>query len=258
MEDSATLREGDIEPVEPAYRQVADRLRELVLSGELQPGERLPSETDLSTMFDVSRSTVREALRVLSSTDLITTRRGVTGGSFIAHPAPGDVAEYLEMSFNLLTGTQVVTVSELLEARALLEVPAARLAAERHDPDDLRRLTEALEEEHAAITDSFEGRRRFHERMLEASGNGLLSMLTQPLFTTLRSRFLRDRVPQAFWEQVIEDHQDIHEQISQGDGPGAAEAMAAHLNRLRDTYERIDRLAEGPALGGGTDRGGES
>lgn len=231
-----------VERIQPAYNQVASQIRELILSGELAPGEKLPNETDLAELFGVSRSTVREALRTLASRDLISTQRGVTGGSFIAKLEPDHIASYLETSFSLLSGTRVVSVNELLEARSLLEVPAARLAAERHNADDLERIRRALEDERDSLETAFEGHRQFHSSVLRATGNGLLEIMTRPIFTTLRTRFLRDRAPRAFWTTVFEDHAEILRLIESRDAERAGQAMQVHLDYLRATYEEIDSL----------------
>ncbi|HEY3480196.1 MAG TPA: GntR family transcriptional regulator, partial [Streptomyces sp.] len=76
----------------PAYQLLSDALRARIITGELKPGEKLPVEPDLSTQYGVSRSTVREALRLLASQNLIITTRGVAGGSFVAYPKPQQVA----------------------------------------------------------------------------------------------------------------------------------------------------------------------
>src|ERR1051325_7951226 len=73
----------------PAYQLLADELRADITSGRLQPGERLPPEPELCVKTGVSRSTVREALRLLARQHLIVTTRGVTGGSFVSHPDAG-------------------------------------------------------------------------------------------------------------------------------------------------------------------------
>lgn len=235
--------EGDgirVKRIEPAYRQVADQLRTLILQGQLGPGDRLPNEVELSEKFGVSRSTVREALRSLASQSLLTTQRGVTGGSFIAHPDAVDISSYLETSVGLLSSARVVAVSELLEARAILEVPAARLAAERRTDADLAHLREAVEQEEASVDSEFEGHRATHAAILEAAGNTLLEMLTQPLFAVLRTRFLRDQAPPAFWNDVCTEHRRILTAIEARDAEGAGAAMAEHLANLGRTYERID------------------
>ena len=80
---SAALR---VNRVQPAYQQVADQLRDRILDGSVAAGDRLPTEVELSEIFGVSRSTVREALRVLASRGLIRTTRGTTGGTFFGLP----------------------------------------------------------------------------------------------------------------------------------------------------------------------------
>ncbi len=84
--------------IRPAYEQVADQLRELVLSGKLGPGDRLPVEGSLSAEFGVSRSTVREAIRLLSSQSLVHTTRGPTGGTFVSEADPESIRQYLYTS----------------------------------------------------------------------------------------------------------------------------------------------------------------
>ena len=231
-----------VRQIAPAYRQVADQLRALILEGELSPGARLPNEPELSAMFGVSRSTVREALRALSSQNLITTTRGVAGGSVVAHPEPGHISDFLETSIGLLSGNRRVTVAELLEIRHLLEVPAARLAAARRSDEDVETLRATIDEERNSTVraESFEGRRAFHTTILNASGNGLLEIVTRPIFQVIATRFRRDAAPPDFWTAVHDDHERILEFIAQGDTDGAAQSMAEHLSHLATTYERID------------------
>ena len=87
---------GMVQPVLSAYRQVADQLRALIVTGQIRPGERLPSEASLANLFGVSRGTVREALRELSAQALVETSRGAAGGSFVTQPDPESVSEFLE------------------------------------------------------------------------------------------------------------------------------------------------------------------
>jgi DNA-binding transcriptional MocR family regulator len=94
-----------VQRVRPAYRQVADELRSQIMRGALAPGERLPSEAELSRAFGVSRSTVREALRSLTSQHLIETLRGVQGGSFVAAPDPARVVEDVGSALGVLVAT---------------------------------------------------------------------------------------------------------------------------------------------------------
>lgn len=228
-----------VSKVLPAYQQVANQLRSLILQGRLSPGDRLPNEAELCAHFGVSRSTVREALRLLASRDLVETTRGVTGGTFVSRVNPDKVREYLETSLGLMTGAQDVTALEMLEAREVLEVPSARLAAERAGADTVEALRKAVEREKDSRGrgPKFEEHRNFHQLVVEAADNELLSLMNQPVFLVLRARFLRPDIDQDFWLSVDDDHEDILEHIAEGDADGAAQAMRAHLRRIRPAYD---------------------
>ena len=228
----------------PAYHQVAEQLQGLIMRGTLSVGERLPSEGVLATQFGVSRSTIREALRGLSSQRLVHTKRGVNGGTFVAEPAYEHVQAYLETTIGLMSGADVVTVDEILEARELFEVPAARLAATRRDEDQLAGLKATLVPDGEADIDSgFEGHKEFHFAILKASGNRLLEVITLPVFSVLQTRFRRDRASPDLYASIVCDHQDIYDAIAASDAEASARCMHAHLERLRSMYERIDRAA---------------
>lgn len=111
----------------------------MIVQGRLRPGDRLPPEVELTARLQVSRSTLREALRVLSTQKLLTSARGVNGGTFVAGPAPQDVAGQLETSLTLLS-RGAVSLADLIEMRDQLEIPAAGLAARRRTPGQLERL----------------------------------------------------------------------------------------------------------------------
>lgn len=224
--------------VRPAYQQVADQLLELILSGTLSSGDRLPSEAKLSGIFGVSRSTVREALRVLASRDLIHTMRGTTGGTFVARVKFEQVSEYLETSLGLLTGSSEVSVSEMLEARELLEVPSARLAAMRRDDTHITAMREAIDREVVGRGRGvkFREHRTFHAIVVDAAGNGLLGVMTDPVFQVLQAQFLAPGITPEYWVEVDHDHEEILACIERGDGEGAAASMKAHLIRLRKAY----------------------
>lgn len=240
MSRSQAAEESRPLPVErllPAYRQVADQLRSLMVAGQLAPGDRLPSESELSDMFGVSRSTVREALRVLSSRDLVVTRRGSTGGSFVARVQPSSVADYLEASIGMMSGHQL-SVEEILEARELLEVPAAGLAAERRTERQVHDLQAALDREVESRERGvlFTEHRHFHVVVLAAAQNGLLGLMTEPMFRVLQGRLTRPGLAEDVWRGVDSDHSGIADCIVAGDVAGAQAAMSAHLRRLRDIY----------------------
>src|SRR5919106_481354 len=233
--------------VRPGYQQVADQLRELILEGRINAGERLPTESELTEMFGASRSTVREALRILSSQNLIVTARGAGGGTFLSPPQPPAGCDILEASFGLLSESEHLTVDHLLEAREILEVPAAGLAAVRRTEEHLAALRSCfpVRAEDASRAHLFEGNVRFHITIVEAAGNMVLPVITRPIFSVLRTRFLRDAAPPAFWKRVARDHREILAAIEAETEADARAQMERHLENLRPTYEEIDVGARG-------------
>jgi DNA-binding FadR family transcriptional regulator len=231
--------------VRKAYEQVADQLRELIVSGQLARGERLPNETVLAREFGVSRATVREALRLLTAQSLVRTAKGAGGGTYVTMPSVDHVSEFLNSALNLLAAAEHVTLDELLEAREALEVPAAHMAA-------LRRSDEALEQLHAAIpaetgdlgpTEQFVYNADFHTSVIAASGNGFLMMAAQPLFTILQNQLSRSSLGVKFHRVINEQHQAIAAAIGARDAKRAEREMRSHLEYLRPHYERTWRYA---------------
>jgi GntR family transcriptional repressor for pyruvate dehydrogenase complex len=226
-----------VQRIRPAYEQVAEQLRELVLSGQVTPGDRLPVEGDLSAEFGVSRSTIREAIRLLSSQSLVHTVRGPAGGTFVSAADPDALRDYLVTSIGLLGGGDSVSVTDLLEVREALEVPAAHLAALHRREEHLVTMRDAIEREREQTVRGaqFRHNQQFHVHLLEASNNQLLAAVTEPVFRVIQTRFLKDE-DEAFYAQVSDEHSEILAAIEAGDGQGAAQAMHRHLNQLRGVY----------------------
>lgn len=225
-----------------AYDRLADAIRAQIVSGELKPGDRLPTEPDLSTHYQVSRNTAREALRVLASQGLLATKRGVAGGTFVAHPSPEWLSGSLQTGLGLLAASAHFPVSALVEVREMLEVPAAELAALRHTDDELAAVRESLFDPETVDSSAvFSSNREFHTRMLKAAHNPLLDLVAEPVFRVLKERFLREDAPARFWHQVDQDHREIIGYVEARDQAGSREATRAHLRYLRRTYEHIDR-----------------
>lgn len=228
-----------VQRVRPAYRQVADELRSQIMRGALAAGARLPSESELTGMFGVSRSTVREALRVLASQHLIETRRGVQGGSFVAAPDPARLVEDVGGALGVLVATPRLGMADLLEARLLLEPAAARLAAQRAAPETVEALREAASAPRDPRDPSgFVGHMDFHTTVLMATGNLMLTMMGQPVGDVLRTRLDRAAVPAERWAEVDACHTAIAEHIAAGEAAEAEDAMRGHLLDLRELYDR--------------------
>lgn len=215
----------------PAYQVLADELRADITSGRLQPGERLPPEPELCVKTGVSRSTVREALRLLASQHLIVTTRGVTGGSFVAHPDAEQLADGLAAGFTLLTNSAAVGLADLLEVRRALEVPAAGLAAVRRTEENLIELRGALFD---PSVDDFDtmlvAHTAFHTAVAKASGNPLFELMVRPLYHASYCEDLTENLPPGYWAQIDADHRQLLDCLAMRDAEAATLAAVRHLD----------------------------
>ncbi len=242
---TSDVRALPVSRVLPVYQQVANQLRDLIIRGTLSAGERLPSEAQMAAQFGVSRSTVREALRGLTAQQLVYTKRGVTGGTFIADPSAEHVRAYLETTIGLMSGADMLSVEEITEARTLFEVYAARLAARRANAQQLAEIRATLKPKSGPYKAAdFNSHRHFHTCVIKATGNRLLEVIARPIYSVIVARFVREKVPHDFWEKVTVDHHVIYNAIASGDWVRAQELMRSHLRLLSSVYVHIDQPAD--------------
>jgi GntR family transcriptional repressor for pyruvate dehydrogenase complex len=225
------------------YEQIAEQLRTLVVDGTLQPGARLPNEAVLAREYGVSRATLREALRSLAAQDLIRTAKGAGGGSFVTLPSVEHISSFVHSSITLMADANDVSLEDLLEARELLEVPAARLAAKRRDDDELERLRETIPEEPMRMgpDQQFVYNQDFHSVVIDCCDNALLAIAAQPIFGVLQRNLARTKLGERFHRAINDQHRSIAAAIEAGDADAAGGEMQAHLAYMRPYYERAWR-----------------
>jgi GntR family transcriptional repressor for pyruvate dehydrogenase complex len=227
-----------VTPVRRAYEQVAAQIRQWIVTGFLGVGDKLPAEAQLCEQFGTSRSTVREALRLLSSERLIVTQPGAHGGSVVSRPSVANVTADLTTSLAALVGASDLSVAEMVQVRLIMEVPAAGIAAAKRDDEDVERLASLVPDEVPGIDELFDTDLAFHQQLLEMTGNRLLPIVALPVFEVSARRVPRHRLDQTMWARVVEDHRGIVEAIRSRDVDGAEEAMRQHLSGLASSYER--------------------
>ncbi|MFD4599783.1 FadR/GntR family transcriptional regulator [Streptomyces sp. NPDC058464] len=233
------------EPISRPREQVEQQLREAIMSSVLKPGQRLPSETQLATEFKVSRATIREALRSLAADGLISKQQGSAGGSFVQKVDHESLAADLSVSMDTILRLGRITLTEIEYVRQILEVPAARLAAENRTRDQLAELERLLQVEPELDPDdpSFAAfDLEFHGRVAAAGGNRVLLAL----FTGL-ARAQRGSAPTApvkYVDSGADALAAIHDQhralvaaIAAGDPDAAGRIMAAHISYFGETVE---------------------
>jgi DNA-binding FadR family transcriptional regulator len=157
---------------------VAAEIRREILSGEYQPGESISSEAALMERFDVSRPTLREALRLLESQQLITVRRGSHRGPVATLPDAALTARGFAMLLQLRKGT----VADIYQFRMIFEPVAARMAAENATDAELAQLGEILEAEYSAREDFSAFTLlawKFHSELVRLSGNLAMALVAE-------------------------------------------------------------------------------
>lgn len=168
----------DPDSKEDLSAQIARAIRDAIVSGDLLVGDRLPSETELSDQFEVSRATVREALKRLAAQSLIRTQRGAFGGAFVHRLSFEEAYGQQITTSTLLLSMNAVSFDVACEARFALERSCAQLAADRRTPDHLatmraeifRQTQSGLSDEGWCASDV-----AFHRALVDAAGNPVLS-----------------------------------------------------------------------------------
>ncbi len=213
--------------------QIAEAIREAIISGQLIVDARLPSETELSDQFGVSRPTVREALKRLAAQNLIRTQRGATGGAFVNRMRFEEAYDQQITTSTLLLSMNEVDFETACEARFALERACAPLAAKRHSADHLATMrAEAFRQQQAGLTDEAfcASDVAFHRALVDTAGNPVLSYqlagaveAMQPLMNMITFT-QRDRA------RIVELHTSIADAVEAED----ADAIEARLMELSD------------------------
>jgi GntR family transcriptional repressor for pyruvate dehydrogenase complex len=213
---------------------------------DLRPGDRLGREADLARTFGVSRPTLREALRLLSSAHLIRATKGPGGGIFVAATAEEGIARSVSDTVASMLAAETLGLDELLETRMLVEVPLAGLAAQRATEADVHALRDLIEEGERVGDGSkrfAEIDRELHRRITQAAGNRLSSAFMAWVVDVLEPS-LQERLRPALVESaLLEQHRDLLRAIERGDPKAAERAMREHLLYLRDVLSVVDELA---------------
>lgn len=219
---------GSVVRVPRTAEVVASRIRRQIIRGELNEGDVLPHEAVLMAKFEIARPTLREALRVLEAEGLIRARRGAPAR--VQVPSEDAAAH----SAGLVLQYRGVTLADVLEARLVVELPAARAVAQRRDH---RECAGGLKEILDSIDTSREPERfgEFNARLVEMAGNSTLFLITNMLEYVYRAgalRVIRTRQPEdeRLNQRGYQARARLIERISAGDADGAEATWRKHLS----------------------------
>lgn len=213
----------------------ADKLEKQILNGDLQPGDRLPSERDLSETWSVSRSVVREVLGRLASRGLVRSQHG--SGAHVQAPT----SRPIEMGFQHLLARAEVTLEHLLEVRLPLETQIAGLAAERRNDEHLKKLADTqaiLGDSAAPLKANIEADLAFHAALAEATGNPLFTLVLEPIQKLLLES--RRHTIQRYGSEIpFAHHAEILKAVVAQDAAKASQTMQQHLET---SYQHLRQL----------------
>jgi DNA-binding FadR family transcriptional regulator len=225
--------------VPKASEVLANELREGILSGRFPEGTALPPERDMVLQTQMSRTTVREALRILEVQGLIRIKTGRSGGAFVQRPGGDSVAN----TVSLLIRGQQIRMTSMLEAREGLEPACARLAAKYRTDEDLARLEAAS----AAVTvdgpleDFLRANVDWHVAVATASHNellaGFMAALSRAIYASTDNRRFVDAEVRA---TAIAAHEKITEAIRARDMDAALRRMTRHVHSYAEAVAEVE------------------
>ncbi|MBW1738785.1 MAG: FadR family transcriptional regulator [Deltaproteobacteria bacterium] len=221
------------------YEEVSEILEEAILSRRFRPGDPLPSEAELGEQFGVSRTVVREAIRLLQSRGFLEIRRGKNGGAFVLELNPGIISDNL----SVLIRAGYVEPEHLTQARIYLEPEVMRLAAINSSEADLDRIEELLQE----YDETADNEKRitlncaFHRRIGKSCGNPFFSILMESIMD-FTERFVKTINPMHRVVHRQGEHREIFEAILNRDPEKASRLAQKHLIHLGEEMRVLKEI----------------
>ncbi|HEX2545228.1 MAG TPA: FadR/GntR family transcriptional regulator [Ramlibacter sp.] len=236
------------------HEEVAHQLREMIVSGRLKEGDKLPPERDLAQQLGVSRHSLREALRTLEVAGLLETRLGKWGGTFVMsrrlEGVSGQMADLLKMGD--------VSYASVMEARIYFSEVVVRVACVRHTQEDVDRLNKNIEEAEQLfqanqLTEKTEKNIEFHDLLAQATKNPTLVILMQSL-TSMARYFARNIGPDPA-STTVRSRRLFMEAFVRRDAEAAVREMQESLLTLRSVHTDlaasvVARRGQGKSLSG--------
>lgn len=212
---------------------ITDQIIQLILDRDMQPGDRLPTEVELTQELGVGRSTVREAVRRLASRNILEVRQGA--GTFVSQKK-GVPEDPFGLTF---IGSGPKVALELSDVRLMLEPELAASAAIRATPEQIQELFDVcqrVEDSILAGAEYIDEDIAFHRCVAEISGNSVLQNIIPVISSSVHISV--QETGDEFRSHTLEEHRRIVAAIARRDAIGARFAMATHLNTSRDCFAK--------------------
>jgi DNA-binding FadR family transcriptional regulator len=220
--------------------EVCEQLKQAIQLGHFKAGDKLPSERDLAEEFQVSRMTIREALRALENSGFIMTRQGVTGGAYVT-----DLTfENLEKTLLDLFLANKISITELYQVRILVEPEAAKLAARNVTPEYAQQLRALLETEHLpvkSLAEDIDSKTAVHFLLAEMCGNRFFEALIRSSMALTR-KLVEVVQPAPNTMHPAGLHQHIVEAVLAGDADTASSQMRKHSIKFSEILIDMEKI----------------
>ncbi len=216
------------------FERVAAQIEQRILDGELRSGDRLPTERELAEQFQVSRTAVREALKILAQKGLVDMRPG--RGTMVINGANQALRDSLGLAMKLQLG-EVGGSQSLVEVREILEVEIAGLAAARASEKEIAAMREAVRIMDESLQDAnafIAADNQFHEALAEATQNTLILILVNSIVNLLSEQRKQIFMTQGGPQRGQVHHKSILESVIKRDPEAARATMRAHLKQVRE------------------------
>lgn len=216
-------------------RRLIGRLKQMISSGELVPGCKLPPERELAKHFGVNRASLRQVLKVLEIMGVLSQRVGA--GTYLNESSEAILDEPLD--FLILIDD--LSHHELIETRCIFEPELARLAASRASPEDLKIMKQAIVslENSTTLQQRLRADIDFHQAVLRAAGNRISEILFRVIHKTIVNSMVRLSA-RSHLDRPISFHKEVYAAIANHDGDMAARKMLAHI---KDAHRVIQSTA---------------
>jgi GntR family transcriptional repressor for pyruvate dehydrogenase complex len=220
---------------------IAERVRRLITEQHLGSGDRLPSEREMAEQFGVSRSSIREGIKLLAAQGLVETRTG--DGIYVTDDLTTSVLQPVSWAISLID----TDYSDFVETRMILEPTVAALAALRASEDDKRQMLETIHRLEASLGDQekvVEADMDFHLVIAKSVSNQLLFEAMVGIQRLLRPILSSTPLELEYQKLALQEHKDIFEAIQRGDAAEARDAMAKSIAKDQDLKQLMTAIGD--------------
>jgi len=226
---------------EHKHEKILNRVEEIILSGKLKPGDKLPPERELQEKYRIGRGTVREALRALQQKGLIEIKQGARGGAFVKEVD----AEYVSETLAMLIRHSQISMKHLAEFREVLEAATAAYAAERATADDIKKMKELLKEGTSLLKSDKDGLEKFyqwelgmHRELARISRNPIFEWISGTLYISMEPLSFHLNKNENSHSELLNDWRDIIESIENNEVMRVLSIIRVHVAIYKRLMEK--------------------